>query len=160
MTWTKMIPGEETEFIEHTPIASLMRSDFPRVHPETSISEIFRSFAQRGCADVIVIDDDGKFLGIITRLDLLASITPEMGIRSRRKMGCVACILMSAARHAREVMSRGHITVPDTYTLADTLVFMEKARHPDVIVVNSDGIAVGHVEMCDIIAFLVEKKVL
>jgi predicted transcriptional regulator len=152
-----MKPGES---IEKTPIVELMRTDFPRVHPETPISEIFRSFAQKGCADVIVIDDAGKFLGIITRLDLLSSITPGMGIRSRRKMGCVACILMSAARHAREVMSRGHITVPDTYTLGDTLVFMEKARHPDVIVVNTNGIAIGHVEMCDIIAFLVEKNVL
>ena len=152
-----MKPGES---IEKTPIVELMRTDFPRVHPETPISEIFRSFARKGCADVIVIDDAGKFLGIITRLDLLSSITPGMGIRSRRKMGCVACILMSAARHAREVMSRGHITVPDTYTLGDTLVFMEKARHPDVIVVNTDGIAIGHVEMCDIIAFLVEKNVL
>lgn len=152
-----MKPGES---IEKTPIVELMRTDFPQVHPETPISEIFRSFAQKGCADVIVIDDAGKFLGIITRLDLLSSITPGMGIRSRRKMGCVACILMSAARHAREVMSRGHITVPDTYTLGDTLVFMEKARHPDVIVVNTNGIAIGHVEMCDIIAFLVEKKVL
>jgi CBS domain-containing protein len=148
---------EEEEAIEQTPITVVMRPKFARVHPDTPIAEIYRSFMRRGCPDVIVCDDQSRFLGIITRLDLLASITPGMGIRSRRKMGCIECIIKSGAGSAEEVMSRGHITIPDSATISDALVFMEKNRHPDVIVVDEKGAAVGLVEMCDIIAFLVDK---
>jgi len=142
---------------ENTPIREIMQTDFPRVHQETPIAEIYRSFTGRGCADIIVCDEDDRFLGIITRMDLLSGITPGMGIRSRRKMGCLECIHKSAALHAGDLMTRSHVTVPASATVAETLQAMEKNRHPDVIVVDEQGIAVGLVEMCDIIAFLVRE---
>jgi CBS-domain-containing membrane protein len=40
------------------------------------------------------------------------------------------------------------------------MVAMEKDRHPDVIVVDDEGVAVGIVEMCDIIAFLIRNEAL
>jgi CBS domain-containing protein len=142
---------------EDIPITEIMWEDFPRVHPETPVAEIYRSFTRRGCFDIIVCDDDCRFLGIITRMDLLSGITPGMGIRSRRKLGCLECLHKSAARHAGDLMTRSHVTVSDTATVAETLLAMEKNRHPDVIVVNDEGIALGLVEMCDIIAFLVRE---
>jgi len=142
---------------EDTPITEIMQKDFSRVHPETPVAEIYRSFTRRGCVDIIVCDDECRFLGIITRMDLLSAITPGMGVRSRRKLGCLECLHKSAARHAEELMTRSHVTVPDSATVAETLLAMEKNRHPDVIVVNDEGIALGLVEMCDIIAFLVRE---
>ena len=142
---------------EDTTITEIMWEDFPRVHPSTPVAEIYRSFTRRGCFDIIVCDDDCRFLGIITRMDLLSGITPGMGIRSRRKLGCLECLHKSAARHAGDLMTRSHVTVSDTATVAETLLAMEKNRHPDVIVVNDEGIALGLVEMCDIIAFLVRE---
>ncbi len=142
---------------EDTPITEIMQTDFPRVHQETPVADIYRSFTGRGCVDIIVCDGDGRFQGIITRMDLLSGITPGMGIRSRRKLGCLECIHKSAALHAGDLMTRSHVTVPDYATLAETLLAMEKNRHPDVIVVNDDGIALGLVEMCDIVAFLVRE---
>lgn len=142
---------------ETTPITAVMQTDFARVYPETPVADIYRSFTGRGCIDIIVCDDDCRFLGIITRMDLLAAITPGMGIRSRRKLGCLECLHKSAALHAGDLMTRSHVTVPDTVTVAETLQAMEKNRHPDVIVVDTDGIAIGLVEMCDIIAFLVRE---
>jgi predicted transcriptional regulator len=151
-----MEPAEE-KAIEETPVNAIMHTEFVRVHPDTPIAEISQSFSRWECGDIIVIDDDGRFAGIITRLDLLASITPGMGIRSRKKMGCLECLHQSAANRAAEVMSRSHITIPESATIADALVFMEKIRHPNIIVVNRDGRAVGLIDMCDIIAYLVEK---
>jgi len=143
--------------IEDTPIQEIMQTDFARVHQETPVADIYRSFTGRGCDDIIVCDKDNRFLGIITRMDLLSGITPGMGIRSRRKPGCLECIHKSAALHAGDLMTRSHVTVPVSATIAETLQAMEKNRHPDVIVVDERGIAVGLVEMCDIIAFLVRK---
>lgn len=149
--------GVEKPDPEDTPIIEIMQTDFARVHPETPVAEIYRSFTRRGCVDIIVCDEECRFLGIITRMDLLSGITPGMGIRSRRKLGCLECLHKSAARHAGDLMTRSHVTVPAFATIAETLLAMEKNRHPDVIVVNDDGIALGLVEMCDIVAFLVRE---
>ncbi|GAB7014687.1 hypothetical protein JCM10550A_00530 [Methanogenium cariaci] len=142
---------------EDIPITAIMQEDFVRVHPETPVADIYRSFTRKGCFDIIVCDEACRFLGIITRMDLLSAITPGMGVRSRRKLGCLECLHKSAARHAGELMTRSHVTVPDTATIAETLLAMEKNRHPDLIVIDGDGVAVGLVEMCDIIAFLVRE---
>ncbi len=142
---------------EETLITEIMQTDFARVHTETPVADIYRSFTGRGCDDIIVCDGDDRFQGIITRMDLLSGITPGMGIRSRRKLGCLECIHKSAALHAGDLMTRSHVTVPVSATVAETLQAMEKNRHPDVIVVDNDGIARGLVEMCDIIAFLVRE---
>ncbi|MDE4907946.1 CBS domain-containing protein [Methanogenium marinum] len=149
--------GEEKSDPEETPITDIMQTDFARVHSETPVADIYRSFTRKGCFDIIVCDGVGRFLGIITRMDLLSAITPGMGIRSRRKLGCLECIHKSAALHASELMTRSHVTVSASATVAETLQAMEKNRHPDVIVVDNDGIARGLVEMCDIITFLVRE---
>lgn len=157
MTGKEEDSGVDKSNPENTPISEIMQTDFARVHTETPVADIYRSFTGRGCDDIIVCDEDDRFQGIITRMDLLSSITPGMGIRSRRKLGCLECIHKSAALHAGDLMTRSHVTVPYTATVAETLQAMEKNRHPDVIVVDTDGIARGLVEMCDIIAFLVRE---
>ncbi len=134
-----------------------MGRDFARVYPGTPVADIYRSYTRKGCFDIIVCDEACHFLGIITRMDLLSAITSGMGIRSRRKLGCLECLHESEALHASELMTHSHVMVPDTATIAETLLAMEKNRHPDVIVVDADGIALGLVEMCDIIAFLVRE---
>jgi CBS domain-containing protein len=146
------------ESIGETPITSVMHTSFPSVHPDTPIAEIYRSFTQQACRDIIVCDEVNRFLGMITRLDMLSAITPGIGIRSRKKRGCLECLVKSAAKHAGDIMSRSHITIPNTATIADALIAMEKNRHPDIIVVDEKGTALGIVEMCNIIAYLVEKQ--
>jgi CBS domain-containing protein len=146
--------------IEETPVREIMHPTFGRVHPDTPIAEIYELFSRRGCSDIMVCDDDGRFLGMITRMDLLRSISPGIGVRSRRKTGCLECIIRSGSMRAGQVMSRGHITVPETATIAAAMVTMEKNRHPDVIVVDAAGVAKGIVEMCDILAFFIGKGVL
>ncbi len=146
--------------LEEIRIVEILHTDFTSMHPDTPIADIFQSFARRGCRDIIVCDEAGKFLGIITELDLLGAISPGVGVRSRRKMGCLECIIKSGAKSAGEVMSREHITVPHSASVAQAMVAMEKYRHPDVIVVDDEGVAVGIVEMCDIIAFLIRNDAL
>ncbi len=146
------------ESIGEAPITSVMHTSFPSVHPDTSIAEIYRSFTKQSCRDIIVCDEACRFLGMITRLDMLSAITPGIGVRSPKKRGCLDCLVKSAAKHAADIMSRSHITIQDTATIADALIAMEKNRHPDIIVIDENGTALGIVEMCDIIAYLVDKQ--
>jgi CBS-domain-containing membrane protein len=146
--------------LEETPVTEIMQTVFERVHPATPIADIYASFSQRGCCDVIVCDDDGHFLGIITEMDLLSAISPGVGIRGRRKMGCLQCFIKSGVKHAREVMSREHISIKSTASVADAMIQMEKNRHPDVIVIDAQGVALGLIEMCDIISFLIRAGTL
>lgn len=157
MTGNEESGGADKPDPENTPITEIMQVNFARVKPEAPVADIYRSFTRKGCFDIIVCDEECRFLGIITRMDLLSAITPGMGVRSRRKLGCLECLHKSAALHARELMTRSHVMVPDSATIAETLVAMEKNRHPDVIVVDDNGIALGLVEMCDVIAFLVRE---
>ncbi|HDR73776.1 MAG TPA: CBS domain-containing protein [Methanoculleus sp.] len=146
--------------LEGIPVVDIMHAEFTSVHPDAPIGGIFQSFARRGCKDIIVCDETGKFQGIVTELDLLSAIAPGVGVRSRRKMGCLECIIKSGAKSAGEVMSREHITVPRDASVAQAMIAMEKFRHPDVIVVDDEGLAVGIVEMCDVIAFLIRHDAL
>ncbi|MDG6257995.1 MAG: CBS domain-containing protein [Methanomicrobiaceae archaeon] len=146
--------------LEDIPVVEIMHTDFASVHPDTPVGGIFQSFSRRGCQDIIVCDEKGEFQGIITELDLLSAIAPGVGVRSRRKMGCLECIIKSGAKSAGEVMSREHITVSREASVAQAMVAMEKYRHPDVIVVDDEGLAVGIVEMCDVIAFLIRHDAL
>ncbi|MBN1194611.1 MAG: CBS domain-containing protein [Methanomicrobiaceae archaeon] len=148
---------EHVEEIAATPLRAIMHTDFERVHPDTPLADIYRLFAVRGRTDVIIIDDDRHFVGMITDLDLLSGISPGVGVRSRRKLGCVECMIRSRATRAGEIMTRGHITLPDTVSIEKAMVSMEKNRHPDVVVVDEAGVAVGVVEMCDIITYFIEK---
>lgn len=143
-----------------TPVRNIMHRDFDRVRPATPLSGIYRIFAQRGRPDIIVTDDDGRFLGLVTELDLLRAISPGLGVRTRRKTGCIECLVANTDRRAADIMSWTHITVPLTATVEQAMVRMEKNRHPDVIVVEDDGVAIGVVEMCDIIAFLLDSGAL
>jgi CBS domain-containing protein len=146
--------------VEETPVREIMHTGFNRVHPDTPIAEVYQSFSRRGCADIVVCDEEGHFQGMITRMDLLRSISPGVGVRSRRKTGCLECIIRSGSMRAGQVMSRSHITVADSATIAAAMVSMEKNRHPDVIVVDENNVAMGIVEMCDILAFFIGKGVL
>jgi CBS domain-containing protein len=143
--------------IAETPVREIMHTDYHRVHPDTPLSDIYRIIAGIGRKDIIVIDENGQFAGMVTELDLLSSIGPGMGIRSRKKTGCIECMIKSGAQRVREVMSRSHIIVPPTCTIEQAMVAMEKNRHPDVIVTDENGAAVGMVELADIIAFLVQR---
>jgi CBS domain-containing protein len=146
--------------VKETPVREIMHTGFDRVHPDTPIAEIYQSFSRRGCADIVVCDEEGHFQGMITKMDLLWSISPGVGVRSRRKTGCLECIIRSGSMRAGQIMSRSHIAIADSTTIAAALVSMEKNRHPDVIVIDENSVAVGIVEICDILAFFIGEGVL
>jgi len=162
MTKRDTLPGEETEAGRMRPAgemdivtaASLMTRDFDRILPDPPIDHCITHFSRKGCRDLVVTDQNGRFLGVVTPFDLLTQLSPTIGVRTRKKSGCIECIIRGDASTAEAIMARKHITVHEDTSITEALRLLEKYHHPDLVVVDRDGMAVGVVEICTIIAHL------
>ena len=135
-------------------VSDLMTRDFEKILPDTPIDHCIKHFSQRGCRDLVVVDHKGRFLGIVTPVDLLTHLSPAIGVRSRKKSGCIECIIVGNASTAEDIMARKHITVRGDTPVAEALRLLEKYHHPDLVVVDQEGVVMGIVEICTIIAHL------
>lgn len=132
----------------------LMTRDFETFRPDTPIALCISHFSQRGCRDLVITDSDGRFLGVVTPFDLLTQISPTIGVRSRKKSGCIECIIRGDASTADDIMTRQHITVHEDTPVSEALRLLEKYHHPDLVVINREGIVRGVIEICSIISHL------
>ena len=142
--------------IESTPLRAIMNRSPDVVHPETPVAEIYRIFSETGRSDILVTDRDGHFLGAINEIDLMASVGPAVGVRSRRKSGGLGYMLRGRAEKAEGLMTGAHLTISPDASVADAIIAIEKNRHPNLVVVEN-GKVLGLVEVCDIITFLIES---
>jgi len=132
----------------------IMSRDFARVAPDTPLVDIITRFSGKACPDLVVTDNDGTFRGVITPFDLMTHLNPMIGVRSRRKVSCIECMVMGEASIAADIMTRGHLTVREETPVMEVLRLFEKYHHPDLFVVDEQGIALGVVSICGIISHL------
>lgn len=135
-------------------VSDLMTRDFISIPPDTPIDQCIAHFSQRGCRDLLVVDNRGSFLGVVTPFDLLTQISPTIGVRSRKKSGCIECILSGDASTADDIMARKHIVVHQNTPVTEAIRLLEKYHHPDLVVLDDKGIVIGVLEICSIIARL------
>ncbi len=124
------------------------------IPPDTPLESIFTLFAEDRCDDLVVVDPQGRFLGVITALDLLAAVGPIVGVRSMKRSSCIECLVKTGISTAADVMKRGHITISRERTIGDAIRIMEKNRHPDLFVIDEGERVIGKIAVCDIIAHL------
>jgi CBS-domain-containing membrane protein len=128
-------------------------SPITRTIPQnTPIRDLIDLGSVEGCGDIPVTASDGTFLGIITPLDLIGSILPTVGIQGSTR--CITCHLKREGATAREVMSRGHITIHEDDTINNAMQLMVRNRHGDLFVIDSRNRVVGRIEICRIIQHL------
>lgn len=132
----------------------IMSPDFTRVAPDTPLDDIITRFSGKECPDLVVTDRDGTFRGVITPFDLMTHLNPIIGVRSRRKVSCIECMIMGDASVAGDIMTRGHLTVREETPITEVLRLLEKYHHPDLFVVDEQGVALGVVSICGIISHL------
>ena len=135
-------------------VRDIMSPDFDRIPPQMPIDRILHELSSRKCADLVVVDDAGKFLGVVSPFDLVNHVNPAMGVRSGKRAPCIECLLRGDALVAEDLMSRGHVTVTEETPVVEALRLLEKYRHPDLVVVDEKGIAVGILGICSIISHL------
>jgi CBS-domain-containing membrane protein len=138
------------------PISRIMHREYEHVAPATPLAEVLAKFSERGRHDLIVLEEDGTFVGVIMLIDILGCINPQMGIRGGRRSAGLLCMLRGADQTAGDLVTRSHIAIPADATVGGALTHMARDQHPYLVVVDAAGKAVGCIELADIIAFLLE----
>ncbi len=141
------------EKILQEPVTAVMtRCPLP-VHPETPIFRVLEQFSHSN-HPVIVVDSDGTLAGVITSMDIISALTPGGGLGGRHMISELDRFLKSTAQNARDLMSDEPLTVPEDAKICDALQAMEHGHSSSVILLNEKNIAVGCIELADIIAYL------
>lgn len=121
-------------------ITDIMRTDdrFPRVKPDASVRDALIMMTGARCGSVGVVDGDGLLLGIFTDGDFRRHITSDPEL-----MG----------RPIADVMTPNPVTIQSDAMAIELLKILEVRKIDDILVVDSDGQAVGLVDVQDLARF-------
>ncbi|HVI92992.1 MAG TPA: DUF190 domain-containing protein [Anaeromyxobacter sp.] len=150
-----------------TPLSRVMRRDLPLVHPDTPLPEVFQTILATRLHRALVVDREGRVVGIVTDAELLDRITPAL-----RRSALRALVLRlpfahheeedtaAAAQHARartaaELMTRDVPSAREDALLSDAIALMVQGRHKVVAITDADGRLVGIVDRADLLHGLV-----
>lgn len=131
-----LLPDQDQGFRKH--ICDIMVSKVVTCLPEDNVRQIAEIMARKNVSSVVVAEKDMP-LGIITERDLVAKILLEGNLQE------------NAGRTAREIMSKGLITIKPQDFSYRAFLLMVKHRIKHVVVVNEQGRLVGIVSMRDVI---------
>lgn len=109
------------------PVSGVMSSPVMSLHYKTTIGEAAQHFTEKRVRHFLVIDDNGKYLGIITQTDVIRNSGIELSIRLR--------ILKSLVRHIP-------LVVPSGILLSAAIKKMNDARHDAVVVDFGDELGI------------------
>jgi predicted transcriptional regulator len=144
--------GEET-------VSSIMNRNVELIHEGSPIDDVLRGCSERRIIDLIVVDSDDRYMGMVTAFEILSYINPFMGIHSGRKtMGHT--LVMGQCPEARDLMTRAHLTVREDTTLEEALRHMRKDHHRYLVVLDDDDRVIGRLDLCDIVSLLIEREVI
>jgi CBS domain-containing protein len=152
------------------PVRDYLRSEVATVHEDAPLTEVFEALLQSPLKRVVVIDDGQHVRGIISDVDLLASLQEELrprllswlsGLaRGREQHVSGASTSLGPQLHragrAGEVMNRTVVTVPATATVSEAIALMMRTGRKVLPVVDDDGRLVGIVGRSDLLRVLLE----
>ena len=58
---------------EDRPVGEVMEPAVPTISPEAAVAEATRQLVSRGATHLVVVDDDGEIVGLLTQRDVLAT---------------------------------------------------------------------------------------
>lgn len=142
----------------------IMTTTVATVPPEATIREIATLLLARRVSAALVVDPDGAVLGIVSEGDLMRR--PETGTERRPSwwLSFVAspnetavAYVKSHGGHARDVMTRDVISVPENTSLGEIAETLEKHRIKRVLVLRN-GRLCGIVSRADLLHGLIARK--
>lgn len=121
-------------------ITDIMRTDerFPRVPPDTNVRDALIMMTRARCGSVGVVDQDNLLLGIFTDGDFRRHITSDEKLMTRP---------------IKEVMTPDPVTIQSDAMAIELLKILEIRKIDDILVVDSEGHAVGLVDVQDLARF-------
>ncbi len=118
-------------------VSDVMSTNLVTARPNETIVNVARKMAENDVGSVIIVDEKGTLLGIITEKDIVTRVVAR-GLDPRNT-------------YAEEIMTRNPITIYEDATLAAAAEYMYEKKIGHLPVVNSEGRLVGIVARSDII---------
>ncbi|RUM46998.1 MAG: CBS domain-containing protein [Hyperthermus sp.] len=118
-------------------VSDVMTTDLVTARPDEAVRDAARKMAEAGVGSVLVVDEKGVLLGIITERDIVVRVVARGLDASKTLVG--------------EVMTRNPITIYDDADLAAAAEYMMRKRIGHLPVVNSEGRLVGIISRSDIV---------
>jgi arabinose-5-phosphate isomerase len=135
--FAKLHPGGSLGRALLTRVVDVMRSgdQLAMVAPESSVSAALQAMTQARSGAAIVVDGEGRLLGVFTHGDF---------VRAFQKDHAISDLPVS------QFMTRNPISIQSDKLAAEVLVTLEKVRVDDLVVLDEEGRPVGMVDTQDL----------
>ena len=126
-------------------VQDVMSPIIPAVRQSDGLTAIVEKLLESGSHRVIVLDEDGRAVGLISDADVVARIQPA------QRSGVLAALLGSAAAPsstvtAEQLMSAGVLTASPQTSLVDAIQMMMAPKRKWLVVVDENGLPLGLVD--------------
>ncbi len=144
-------PGEQ----EHAPaprlgqtVGEVMTTTVPAVHVNDDLLDVLEQMLASDIKRVIVLDEQGRAVGIITDGDLVARVSA--GMRRSVLQALVSRVTRPDLRRgditARELMSQTVLSAPKETTIVEAVALMLREGRKRLVVVDENGHLIGIVD--------------
>ncbi|GAP05362.1 MAG TPA: CBS domain-containing protein [Anaerolinea thermolimosa] len=126
-------------------VGEVMTGDVPRVHEDADLSEVIGAFLASGEHRLIVVDGEGRPVGLISDSDVIGRIQPQ---ERRGVLGALRGrnVAVSLKVQARELMSPGVETIPADTTIVEAVHRMLSLGRKWLVVVDEKGRPLGLID--------------
>lgn len=158
---------QETGLAVDAPVAKAMRTDFPKVHPETSLAQVLQAVIATRLNRCLVVDAEGRVLGKVTDAECLERVTPAVrpsALRSlvhRLPFAHPSPAVREAEQHAKartakDLMVPVPVVCGEQTPLHEAIAAMLPGKHKILAVVDAQQRLVGILDRADLLRALVE----
>jgi CBS-domain-containing membrane protein len=126
-------------------VADVMTRDFPLVDQDAGLEKIIEKFTQYESIRLVVVDEKGKAIGLISDSDVVARIQPEKQggiLNALRRLGKTP----KGNETAYDLMSPGVLTALSDTPVVEAARLMLKDARKWLVVVNSQNLPQGLVD--------------
>lgn len=143
-----------------TRVTAVMASPVVTVDAQTPVRELLRLFVAAGIGAAPVVTPSGELAGVVSKTDVLRAVyddpacagpagEPEPEPGSERGVPA-----QSAALRARDLMTPGAVTVPESTSVAEAASIMAREHIHRLFVVGQAGTLAGVVSAMDLVNWL------
>ncbi|MGC4116743.1 MAG: DUF190 domain-containing protein [Myxococcales bacterium] len=148
------------------PVSKAMRTDFPKVHPDTPLPLVLQAVVSTRLNRCLVVDESGRVLGKVTDAECLERMTPALRPSALRTLvhrlpfahpspAEREAEQHAKARTARDLMVRVAAVVGERTPLREAIATMLPGKHKVLAVVDDEHRLIGVLDRADLLRALV-----
>lgn len=135
-------------------LGEIMTPIVPSVYSDDDLVDVLQQMLRSDVHYVVVLDEQGRAVGVITEGDLVARVAPVMRRGMLRALAerVVGTGMLRERASARDVMSREVLSAPQEMTVPEAVALMLREGRKRVVVVDSAGHPIGIVDRQTLLA--------